>query len=42
MNKTTSCCKVGAFCQLFFAKEQNEALKEKPDKNFQVDFFAVC
>ena len=33
-----SCCKVGAFCQLFFAKEQRKVLKGKPDKNLQVNF----
>ena len=35
MDKTTSCRKVGAFCRLFFAKEQRKALKER------LDFFTV-
>ena len=34
--------KVGAFCRLFFAKEQRKALKRKPNRNLQVNFFAVC
>ena len=33
MDKKMSCCKVGAFRQLFFAKEQRKALKGKPDRN---------
>ena len=36
-----SCRKVGEFCRLFFAKEQRKALKGKPDRNLQVDVFAV-
>ena len=27
MDKTTSCCKVGAFCRLFFAKELRRSWK---------------
>ena len=34
MDKTRSCHDVGAFCGLFFAKEQGKALKGQPDKNF--------
>ena len=36
-----SCQKVGAFCQ-HDAKERRKALKKKPDKNLEVDFFVVC
>ena len=31
MDKATPCRKVGAFCGLFFAKEQGKALKGKPE-----------
>ena len=41
MDKTTSWRKVGAFCGLFFAKEQKKALKGKPDSILQVDFSSV-
>ena len=38
MDNTMSCPKVGAFCQLFFAKEQRKALEGKPYRNLQVYF----
>ena len=40
MDKATSCRNIGAFCWLFFAKEQREALKGQPEGNLLVDFFA--
>ena len=33
MDKTMSCCKVGGFYRLSFAKQQRKALKGKPDGN---------